>query len=114
MSQTTRETILREFFSEECEAIGDENLEPILRSSFKPTRTEYGENMPIFEFVGIVAAAVGFIDASLSLYDRRSSNRIESDRNIDDFVTLARSELQIPAEVDDQRIELILRRIADK
>lgn len=114
MKQATREQILREFFAEECEAIGDENLEPILRNAFRPTQTEYGENMPLLDFVGIVAAAVGFIDASLSLYDRASSKRNEGNLSAEDYVALARSELQIPAEVDDQRIELILRRIAEQ
>lgn len=113
MQQTTREKILCEFFAEECEAIGDENLEPILRNAFRPTQTEHGENMPILEFVGIVAAAVGLIDASLSLYDRARSKRNEGNLSAEEFVALARSELQIPVEVDDQRIESILRRIAE-
>jgi hypothetical protein len=114
MPQATRENILREFFAEECEAIGDENLEPILLNAFRPVRTEYGENMPIHEFISMVVAAVGFIDASLSLYDRGNSKRSKGDHNVEDFVALARSELQIPAEVDDQRIQLILLRIANK
>lgn len=114
MQNASRETLLREFFAEECEAIGDENLVPILRSTFRPTQTEYGENMPLLEFVSIVAAAVGFIDASLSLYDRVISNLNGSNRYAENFVALARSELQIPAEVDDQRVERILRRIADQ
>lgn len=108
----SRDEIVREFFSEECEVIGEDNLEPILRNLYRPVETEYGENMPVVEFIGIVVAAVGFIDASLSLHDRAKANISKNEDGADAFVALARSELKIPTEVDDRTIELVLRRIA--
>lgn len=107
-----RATIVRELFPDECEAIGDENLDSILGNRYKPVRTEHGENMPVAELVGIVVAAVGFIDASLSLYDRAKAKSELAADDTDAFVALARIELKIPIEVDDSVIESILRRVA--
>lgn len=107
-----RDEIVREFFAEECEIIGKENLEHILSNLHRPIETDYGENMPVVEFIGVVVAAVGFIDASLSLYDRAKANINKNEDDLAAFVALARSELKIPTEIDDRTIELILRRIA--
>lgn len=115
MTQLSSHELLLHFFAEECELIGNENLEPILRGEFHLIQTEHGENMPVAEFVGTVAAAVGFIDASLSLYDRFSKAPKEKGENdITKFIILARSELKIPGEIDDQRVEAILRQIAGR
>jgi hypothetical protein len=114
MARPNRDELLQGFFREECEAIGPENLIPILENRFRLVRTEYGENLPLGEVVGIVVAAVGFIDASLSLRERLKRPAESESVDVEAFVSLARSELKIPDELDDQRVEAILRRIAGK
>jgi hypothetical protein len=106
-----REQLLYEFFPDECELAGNENVAVVLQGTYRPIKAELGENMPIGELVAFVAGAVGFIDAALSLLDRCKSGVSEASAKLD-FVGLARSELKVPEDVDDEVIARLLDRIA--
>ena len=114
MTCDTRKMILKDVFYEECEVIGYENLDKILENKWVPVQTEFGEDMPLLEFVGVVVAAVGFIDASRSLYDRVKLGKNANDLKLESYVSLARSELDIPVEIGDDRIEKIFQMIINK
>jgi hypothetical protein len=113
MFNDQRKQLLYEFFSDECELAGAENVAVVLQGTYKTVRTEFGENMPVGEIVAFVAGVVGFIDAALSLLDRCKSNGAVSEASLEhDFVTQARTELKIPEEVEDEVITQLLNRIA--
>jgi hypothetical protein len=112
MGENWREDLLYEFFADECAFAGADNVAAILAGNYRPIQVELGERMPIAEIVAFVVGAVGFIDAALSLFDRWRMNTLENTAT--DFVRLARSELKIPEDVDDETVVKLLERVASK
>jgi len=109
METAFRNTLVRDLFADECEVIGAENVDAILSGSYKPVQTQYGENLAVVEFVGIVVSAVGFIDASISVYER--FKKANPEMTAEAFVTRARQELRIPEEIDDDRVVAVFRSV---
>ncbi|MEQ1681969.1 MAG: hypothetical protein ABL983_10290 [Nitrospira sp.] len=110
MPETLRKQLLQDYFSDECAFIGEDTVDAILTGTYKPIKTQRGENMPVEGLVVVVTAAVGFIDSALSLYDRMK--REESiNRPMDELVQLIRSKLQVSNDIDDDVVVEVIKEI---
>lgn len=110
MPETLRKQLLQDYFADECAFIGEDTVDAILTGTYKPIKTQRGENMPVEGLIVVVTAAVGFIDSALSLYDRMK--REESiNRPMDELVQLIRSKLQVSNEIDDDVVVEVIKEI---
>ncbi|PZN75376.1 MAG: hypothetical protein DM484_18965 [Candidatus Methylumidiphilus alinenensis] len=103
--------ILKKYFKDECDLIGRENFIQLFDESSRVIEADYGENMPIFEVIGFLVGIIGFVDSAFSLYERMTSST-EQNIKSDQFILLARKQLQIPEDVDDSVIISILEMVA--
>lgn len=99
-----KQEILEEYFPDECDLIGESNVEAIVKGTQKSIQTEYGSNVTIMEVVAIVVAVVTFLDSLLAIIDSLSQRFLRKPTQKEVLIEVKQT-IKLPDAVDQKTLE---------